>query len=50
MFQNKCPQCGIFGRLWNKEPEVFVCPNCSSLFSKFGFVLEAEKEYPDMWS
>lgn len=45
----KCPLCGTFGKLWHKEPQVFACPNCSSLFSEFGIVLEPQEEAPDMW-
>jgi hypothetical protein len=51
MFEGKCPMCGTSGRVWNRDPEVFMCPNCSSLYSQFGMVLEPEsKEMPEMWS
>ncbi|MBI2676108.1 MAG: hypothetical protein HYX24_06630 [Candidatus Aenigmarchaeota archaeon] len=39
---SSCPMCGTFGKMWNKAPEVFLCPNCSSLYSEFGLVLEPE--------
>jgi hypothetical protein len=40
IFQEKCPLCGTSGRVWNSDPEVFVCPHCYSLYSEFGLVLE----------
>ena len=46
----RCPLCGTNGRVWNKKPEVFICPNCSSLFSEFGLVMEAQKEEPELWT
>ncbi len=42
-----CPTCGAHGRLWNKEPEAFVCPRCSTFFSKFGVLLEPAEERED---
>jgi hypothetical protein len=50
MFKDKCPLCGTHGRLWHKDPEVFVCPHCSSFFSKFGLVLGSEEEMFEMWA
>lgn len=50
MFKDRCPLCNTAGKKWNRKPEVWVCPNCSSLFSKFGIVLESEKELVDFWS
>ncbi len=54
MFQNKCPVCGTIGRIWNKktakDPEVFLCPNCYSLYSEFGMVLESQREISENWS
>jgi ribosomal protein L37AE/L43A len=50
MFSEKCPVCGTHGKIWNKSPEVWKCPNCSSIFSQFGLVIEAEKEAEDFWS
>ncbi len=44
MSTHKCPLCGTFGTLWNKKPKVFICPNCYSIYSPFGIVLEVEKE------
>ena len=46
----KCPMCGTAGKLWHKEPRVFECPNCASLYSRFGLVMEAKKEPQDFWS
>ena len=49
MFQGKCPLCGTGGRKWT-EPEIFRCPNCLSIFSDFGVVLEAKKSDYDTMS
>jgi len=40
MFHDKCPACGTKGRVWNDDPEVFICPNCSAYFSKFGILAD----------
>jgi rubredoxin len=50
VFSEKCHICGTKGKLWNKDPEVWQCPNCATIFSKFGIVLEAENEPEDFWS
>jgi ribosomal protein L37AE/L43A len=51
MIPERCPVCGTDGRVWNRKPEVFQCPNCSSIFSPFGMVLETEKEdLEDFWN
>jgi ribosomal protein L37AE/L43A len=50
MFTEKCPLCGTHGKLWHKKPEVWQCPNCASIFSKFGVVVESENEMEDFWS
>jgi hypothetical protein len=49
MFSDRCPLCGTTGKVWNRDPEVFVCPNCSSFYSKFGLVMEPQKEQPELW-
>jgi DNA-directed RNA polymerase subunit RPC12/RpoP len=49
-FDYKCPTCGVSGRIWNKEPEAFVCPKCSTFFTKFGLVLEPEEEKDEIWT
>ena len=45
IFDSACPRCGTAGKLWHRKPEVFRCTSCSSLFSRFGFVVEAEQEH-----
>ncbi len=50
MFKGKCHMCGTVGKVWNKRPEVFLCPSCSSVFSDFGVVKEPEKEPFSMWN
>ena len=51
MLSERCPVCGTHGRLWNKKPEVWQCPNCASIFSQFGMILESEKEeLEDFWN
>ena len=49
---NKCPLCGTFGRNWREEKEVFECPNCFSIYSEFGIVLEPRKDdnTQNMWN
>jgi rubredoxin len=49
-FDYKCPLCGVSGKLWNKNPEAFMCPKCSTFFSKFGVVLEPEEEMDEIWT
>lgn len=39
---HRCPMCGTSGKVWHKQPEVFVCPSCSSYYSRYGMVLETE--------
>ncbi len=46
-----CPVCGTKGRKnWNGEADIFECPNCSSVFSKFGIVAEARKDMQENWN
>jgi hypothetical protein len=46
----KCPLCGTLGKVWNRKPEAFLCPKCSTFFSKFGVVLETESEPSELWT
>lgn len=50
MVDNKCPICGTLGRVWHKNPQTFRCPNCSSIYSEFGMIIEIENENMNMWS
>jgi len=50
MLSEKCPVCGTHGKIWHKKPEVFQCPKCTSIFSRFGLVVESETETEDFWS
>ncbi|MBL7206222.1 MAG: hypothetical protein ISS36_01335 [Candidatus Aenigmarchaeota archaeon] len=43
MFNNNCPFCGTKGKNWETDPDVFRCPQCSSIFSKFGVVAGREE-------
>ncbi len=45
-----CPTCGTSGKLWNREPEAFVCPKCSTFFSKFGVLLEPDEDMDEVWT
>jgi len=36
--ENRCPVCSVEGSKWKKEPRVFLCPSCSTVFSEFGIV------------
>jgi hypothetical protein len=48
---DNCPICGTKGKVkWEPDEGVFECPNCSSIFSKFGIVAEARKEVPEHWN
>ena len=49
-FHDKCPLCGTHGKVWNKKEEIFQCPNCSSVYSKFGLVVESQHEAHEFWS
>ncbi len=46
----RCPVCGTIGRVWNKTPEVFQCPNCETIYSEFGFVTEPEYDMNNIWN
>ncbi|MBI4021030.1 MAG: hypothetical protein HY369_02195 [Candidatus Aenigmarchaeota archaeon] len=50
MDTTKCPLCGTSGKEWNKEPQVYECRSCSTLYSEFGLVMESQQEQPDLWS
>lgn len=45
-----CPMCGTVGRVWNKTPEAFQCPKCSTFYSQYGIVLETETETSELWT
>ena len=45
-----CPICGTSGKVWNKAPEAFVCPKCSTFYSRFGLILETEAETSEFWT
>lgn len=42
--EKHCPSCGTMGKIWKKDPEVFMCPHCSSFYNEFGVVLEAKRQ------
>jgi hypothetical protein len=42
-----CPACGIKGKLWKKDPDIFRCPTCSSFFNEFGIIIESRLERGD---
>jgi rubrerythrin len=50
LFDYNCPTCGTYGKLWNKQPEAFICPKCSTVFSKFGVVFEPQEEMDELWT
>jgi hypothetical protein len=47
---DNCPICGTKGKSWKQEDDVFECPKCFSVFSKFGIVAESQKELNDSWN
>ncbi|MBI4173209.1 MAG: hypothetical protein HY519_00645 [Candidatus Aenigmarchaeota archaeon] len=47
---DKCPLCGTCGKLWHKEPAAFMCPNCDSVYSEFGIVIDSQKDAGDFCS
>jgi len=48
--KKRCPTCGIRGRLWKRNPEIFRCPNCSAFFNEFGIILESQTEKEDVFT
>lgn len=42
--ENKCPSCGVAGKIWKKKPELYICPACNTIFHEFGFLLEGMKQ------
>ncbi len=52
LFHDKCPLCGTPGKEWSRKDEIFQCPNCSSIFSKFGLLVESQREEDlhEFWS
>jgi RNA polymerase subunit RPABC4/transcription elongation factor Spt4 len=48
--KKRCPICGVKGKTWIKDKDVFVCPNCSSFFNDFGIVLEPENKKERLFS
>jgi len=47
---DKCPLCGTMGEKWDIDEQMFRCPNCSSVYSEFGLVLDSMKEISDYCS
>lgn len=45
-----CHVCGASGKLWHKEPIVFQCTKCLSIYSEFGIVTDPQVEPQDNWS
>jgi len=41
--KKKCPTCGIEGKSWRKNPDVFICPKCSTFYNEFGLVFQGNK-------
>jgi len=48
--KKRCPSCGIKGKIWKKDPDIFVCPTCKTFFNKFGIVLEVEIKKESMFA
>lgn len=44
IFTSNCPFCGRRGRQWHDKPEAFICPNCNSVFSRFGIVADGRMQ------
>ncbi|MBI4016045.1 MAG: hypothetical protein HY362_05015 [Candidatus Aenigmarchaeota archaeon] len=36
--ESRCPSCGIESNVFMKDPKIFICPTCSTVFSEFGLV------------
>jgi hypothetical protein len=45
--KGRCPGCGIKGKVWKKNPDIFRCPTCSSFFNQFGMVLNSKIDKGD---
>jgi len=52
LYSNKCHVCGTFGKKWQKERDVFFCPNCLSIYSNFGVIVDSRKSVETLtfWS
>ena len=37
-----CPHCGVKGKAWKEDKNIFICPKCNSFFNEFGIILEKE--------
>jgi ribosomal protein L37AE/L43A len=48
--KQRCPSCGIKGKVWKKEPRVFHCPICKTFFNEFGIVLESQITKEDVFT
>jgi len=43
IFTKNCPECATAGQIWKRRPLVHICPNCSTVFSEFGVLLEGKE-------
>ncbi len=39
----RCPTCGVEGETWRKNPDVFLCHRCNTIYNEFGVVLQGNK-------
>ena len=48
--KKRCPTCGVKGKIWKKNPDVFVCPDCNLFFNEFGIILGSQTEKEDVFT
>jgi len=42
--KKQCPSCGIDGKKWRQEKDVYECPSCSMIFNEFGIIAQREEK------
>lgn len=45
--EEKCPSCGVSGKIWKKNPELYICPACNTIFHEFGLLVQRMKAEND---
>ncbi len=42
--EDKCPSCGVSGKVWKKKPELYICPSCNTIFHEFGLLFQGARQ------
>ena len=40
--KKQCPSCGVHGKKWGEEKNVYMCPTCNTIFNEFGIIAQPE--------